>query len=34
LRLDERLSRLCHLWREPLALPGFEFIKPRPLDDR
>ena len=34
LRLDERLARLCHLRRQPLALPGFEFIEPRPLDDR
>ena len=32
--LDERLSRLCHLWREPLALFGLEFIEPRLLDDR
>ena len=34
LRLDERLARLCHLRRQPLALPGLEFIEPRPLDDR
>ena len=27
--LDERLSRLRHLWREPLALPGFELFEPR-----
>ena len=32
--VDERLARLCHLWRQPLALSGFEFIEPRPLDDR
>ena len=34
LRLDECRARLGHLRRQSLALPGFEFIEPRPLDDR
>ena len=32
--LDERLARLRHLWREPLALFCPEPIEPRLLDDR